>query len=252
MDYKYTIPRGPIAAQFGSPGPCYGLPGLTGKQRHDPRSVHYCNPAYPFGVRHGKMRDECGPGPAYFPNPRYSNKGPDGTPQYSLYGRKDADLKTTTPGPAAYSTQNIPPPDHPRQPAYTFGTRRRSRRTDDTPGPNRYEADPMTGKTVRSGKRTGPSHSLKGRTQVGAFHEDLAKTPGPGHYGTTEPQTYKEKSPQYSITGKNQPPGDSTQKPGPGAYKPESVTCDKKNAPKFWFGIRHSQYSVPMIVDVDD
>lgn len=134
MDYKYTIPRGPIAAQFGSPGPCYGLPGLTGKQRHDPRSVHYCNPAYPFGVRHGKMRDECGPGPAYFPNPRYSNKGPDGTPQYSLYGRKDADLKTTTPGPAAYSTQNIPPPDHPRQPAYTFGTRRRSRRTDDTPG----------------------------------------------------------------------------------------------------------------------
>ena len=42
-------------------------------------------------------------------------------------------------------------------------------------GPNRYEADPMTGKTVRSGKRTGPSHSLKGRTQVGAFHEDLAK-----------------------------------------------------------------------------
>ena len=67
MVYNYTKPRGPIAAMYSSPGPCYGLPGLVGQKSHDPRSVHNKGAAYPFGVRHGKFRDDCSPGPCYYP-----------------------------------------------------------------------------------------------------------------------------------------------------------------------------------------
>jgi hypothetical protein len=65
MVYNYTKPRGPIAAMYSSPGPCYGLPGLVGQKTHDPRSLHNKGPAYPFGVRHGKFKDDCSPGPCY-------------------------------------------------------------------------------------------------------------------------------------------------------------------------------------------
>lgn len=88
MVYPYTKPRGPIAAMYSSPGPCYALPGLVGQPRHDPRSVHNKGPAYPFGVRHGKFADDCSPGPAYLPNSKIFKDGMDGTPHYSLYGRK--------------------------------------------------------------------------------------------------------------------------------------------------------------------
>ena len=69
-NYNYTRPRQPIAAMFSSPGPCYGLPGLVGQQQHDTRSVHRKYPAWNFGIRHGKFRDDCSPGPCYFPDPK--------------------------------------------------------------------------------------------------------------------------------------------------------------------------------------
>ena len=72
MVYEYTKPRAPIAAMYSSPGPCYGLPALTGDKTHDPRSSHYKQPAYSFGVRHGKFKDDCSPGPCYYPNTKVS------------------------------------------------------------------------------------------------------------------------------------------------------------------------------------
>ena len=50
------------------------------------------------------------------------------------------------------------------------------------------------------------------------------QTPGPGTYNTTEPQIYRDKAPQYSMTSRNVMPGDTTQKPGPGAHSPEIVS----------------------------
>ena len=47
-------------------------------------------------------------------------------------------------------------------------------------------------------------------------------------------------------------PLDSTQKPGPGAHSPESVTVNKKASPKFSLGIRHSEYVTPLIIEVRD
>lgn len=46
----------------------------------------------------------------------------------------------------------------------------------------------------------------------------IPQTPGPGAYNVTKPSTYKEQSPQYSMVSRNVMPGDSTQKPGPGAH----------------------------------
>merc|ERR1712033_2795 len=77
------------AAKYSSPGPCYGLPALTGDKTHDPRSSHYKMPAYSFGVRHGKFKDDCSPGPCYYPNTKVYRDGMDGTPHYSLYARQN-------------------------------------------------------------------------------------------------------------------------------------------------------------------
>lgn len=82
----------------------------------------------------------------------------------------------------------------------------------------------MLGKTKDSGKRQAPIYSMTGRSKTGSFHEDLQKTPGPGTYDITEPSIYKDKAALYSMTSRNVMPGDTTQKPGPGAHSPEKVS----------------------------
>lgn len=252
MVYQYTKPRGPIAAMYSSPGPCYALPGLVGQNTHDPRSEHNKGPAYPFGIRHGKFKDDCSPGPCYNPNPKFTREGPDGTPHYSLYARQKDVQQFQTPGPGAYSPESSGPTASYRHPTFQFGIRHRNRRTDNTPAPNNYTLPFMIGKTAQSGKRQAPCYSLTGRSQVGAFHEDLSKTPGPGSYKTANPCTTKTEQPHYSMTSRNVMPGDTTQKPGPGAHSPETVTINKRAMPQHSFGIRHSQYTAPLIVDVMD
>lgn len=81
MVYTETRPKGEIAAAYGSPGPIYSLPGLVGERTHDPRSVHNKQPAFSFGVRHGKWRDDASPGPIYLPDLKYSRYGADGSPR---------------------------------------------------------------------------------------------------------------------------------------------------------------------------
>ncbi|XP_053552725.1 outer dense fiber protein 3-like, partial [Bombina bombina] len=101
-------------------------------------------------------------------------------------------------------------------------------------------------------RTSAPNFSMTGRSKIGSFHEDLQKTPGPGTYRVVDPGMYKYRPPQYSITGRNSLPGDTTQKPGPGAYSPEKVVFSRPQAPNFSFGIRHSEYVAPLIVDVAD
>ncbi|KAK2169521.1 hypothetical protein LSH36_9g12036 [Paralvinella palmiformis] len=252
MVYEYTKPRAPIAAMYSSPGPCYALPGLVGQGNHDPRSVHNRGPSYPFGVRHGKWRDDCSPGPCYFPNPKVYRDGLDGTPHYSLYARQRDMTSFKTPGPGAYMPERAGPTSKAMAPQYSFGIRYKHRRTDDTPAANKYQLPGMLGRTIQSQKRQAPCYSLTGRSKTGSFHEDLQKTPGPGAYRTVSPDHYRSRQPQYSLTGRNTMPGDSTQKPGPGAHSPEKVFLHKRQPPQFSFGIRHSQYTAPLIVDVQD
>ena len=50
-----------------------------------------------------------------------------------------------------------------------------------------------------------------------------SKTPGPGTYEVTTPDTYRTKQPKYSLKGRKFMPGDGTIRPGPGIYYPEKV-----------------------------
>lgn len=43
---------------------------------------------------------------------------------------------------------------------------------------------------------------------------------------------------------------DATMKPGPGAYSPERVYFNKKQAPKFSMGVKHSEFMTPLILEV--
>ena len=72
MIYEPTRPRVPVAASYTGPGPTYGLPGLTGREKHDPTSRFARAPAYHFGGRPERYADErsIGPGPAYMPGPK--------------------------------------------------------------------------------------------------------------------------------------------------------------------------------------
>lgn len=49
------------------------------------------------------------------------------------------------------------------------------------------------------------------------------QTPGPAAYKVVDPSIYGQKPPQFSMTGRNFTPGETTAKPGPGAYNPEQV-----------------------------
>ncbi|PIO34127.1 hypothetical protein AB205_0220010 [Aquarana catesbeiana] len=178
-------------------------------------------------------------------------RGKDGTPAYSLYGRPK-DLKTfRIPGPGSYAPEHAEKYAYRSAPKYSIGARTKTFSNDQTPGPTTYTLPSMLGPKIIN-KSSAPNFSMTGRSKIGSFHEDLQKTPGPGTYRVVEPSTYKYKPPQYSMTARNSLPGDTTQKPGPGAYSPEKVFLSRPQAPRFSFGIRHSEYVAPLIVDVED
>ncbi|XP_073475349.1 ciliary microtubule associated protein 1A-like [Aquarana catesbeiana] len=242
-------PRGPIAALYRSPGPKYALPGSTGYDKHDPSK--YRAPSHSFGIHHFNVVDNCSPGPQYLVPANITMRGKDGTPAYSLYGRPK-DLKTfRIPGPGSYAPEHAEKYAYRSAPKYSIGARTKTFSNDQTPGPTTYTLPSMLGPKIIN-KSSAPNFSMTGRSKIGSFHEDLQKTPGPGTYRVVEPSTYKYKPPQYSMTARNSLPGDTTQKPGPGAYSPEKVFLSRPQAPRFSFGIRHSEYVAPLIVDVED
>lgn len=136
MVYNYTIPRGPVAAMFSSPGPIYLLPTLTGRKFHDPRSVHNRGPAYPFGIHHKQYKEDIGPGPCYYPHPKMLRDGREGIPKYSMLARHPDVEQFQSPGPAAYKPTMRQAVERP--PEYSFGVKHMEFRKDNIPGEKRY------------------------------------------------------------------------------------------------------------------
>lgn len=119
-------------------------------------------------------------------------------------------------------------------------------------GPAAYSLPPMLAHNILV-KSTAPSFSMYGRIKTGSFHEGMKKVlvkwllvhhvinhgfcvlplyvcclclfqgPGPAAYKVVDQTIYSKKAPSYSMTGRNFPPGESTQNPGPGAHCPEKV-----------------------------
>ncbi|CAL8263078.1 unnamed protein product [Merluccius merluccius] len=239
-------PRGPIAALYGSPGPKYALPGLIGINNHDPCKQKA--PVFSFGTRHRLSGTDCSPGPSHLVPSNVTRVGRSGAPAYSLYGRHRDPRRFQIPGPGQYSPEMSL---YCSAPAYTLSGRSRDFNNDKTPGPAAYMLPSVLGPGTVS-KTAAPNYSLCGRSKVGSFHEDLQKTPGPGTYKAVDPSFFKYRPPQYSMTGRNSMSGDNTKKPGPGAHRPEQVTCTRSNAPSFSFGVRHSQFTAPLILNVSE
>ncbi|XP_073328927.1 ciliary microtubule associated protein 1B [Pagrus major] len=242
-------PKGPIAALYGSPGPKYGLPGLTGYSKHD--STKFKAPMFSFGIRHNQTCTDRSPGPKYLIPSNITRVGRDGTPAFSLHSRVKEQKQFQVPGPGQYVPELSEKMTYRSAPAFTLSGRSKDLKQSQTPGPAAYNLPPVLGpKTVT--KPAAPTHSLCGRNKVGSFYEDLKKTPGPAAYKVVDPYVFMKKAPQFSMTGRNFTPGETTKKPGPGAHYPEQVTFTRLKAPSYTFGVHHSQYMVPLIAEVPE
>uniref|UniRef100_A0A8C2YZT5 Ciliary microtubule associated protein 1B n=1 Tax=Cyclopterus lumpus TaxID=8103 RepID=A0A8C2YZT5_CYCLU len=243
-------PRGPIAALYGSPGPKYALPGLTGICKHDP--TKYKAPMFSFGTRPDHRYDTTSPGPSYLIPSNITRVGRDGTPAFSLHSRPKELQIFQAPGPGKYSPEHSERVLFHTAPAYTLSGRSKDISNIQTPGPASYSLPQMLGSnTVVTS--AAPTFSFCGRNTIGTFHEDLKKTPGPAAYNTVDACIYRHKPPQFSMKGRNFPPGETTKKPGPGAHYPEQVrnaTFTRTKAPSYSFGLRHSEFISPLFVDV--
>ncbi|XP_043823831.1 outer dense fiber protein 3B isoform X1 [Dromiciops gliroides] len=240
-------PRGPIAALYSGPGPKYQLPPSTGYKMHDPS--RFRAPAYTFGIRTPAHNLTCGPGPGHLIPQRMTVRGPDGGPAFSIYGRPRDCRLFRTPGPGRYFPERATNLAFPKAPGHSLAGRTKDFQEDHTPGPAAYTVPSLFGCRLIH-KTSAPTYSIYGRSAVGGFCQDLSKTPGPCAYHEVNPCVYKTRAPQYTMQPRTSLPQDNSVKPGPAAYRPHKMLC--RNAPGPTFGIRHSQYEAPLIVDPQD
>lgn len=131
-----------------------------------------------------------------------------------------------TPSPGAYYPEKVHPQGEKHAPAYSMSARTKNPKSeydvclyllsvhlflfpcleDNTPSPNSYQLPPLLGPKVPN-KLSSAAYSMAYRSKTGAFSEDLAKTPGPGHYNAVAPNTYVKKAPAYSMLGRSYMPG---------------------------------------------
>lgn len=234
-----------IAAKEKGPGPGrYGLPTTVGANGHDMTKKQ--SSAFTFGTHLGTTmgKKTVGPGPSHFVQPQSIRTGKTKGPSWSVPGRAK-DFKTPrVPGPGAYKPETVKIDKGSIAPQYTMRKRTEHRKKDIIPASNAYGLPTAVG--------VAPKYSMTGRSNIGGFAQDLAKAPGPGKYSKTSPNVDKNQSPRYSMRPRTKMPQDPTKKPGPGAHCPEKVTVNKKKAPSFNMGVKHSQYTLPLIVDVMD
>ncbi|XP_008310163.1 ciliary microtubule associated protein 1B [Cynoglossus semilaevis] len=186
-------PRGPISAQFLSPGPKYALPGLTGAWKHD--LTKYKAPEYSFGIRHEQSSSDCSPGPKYLIPSNVTRLGTDGSPTFVCSSRTSGSrlYQTPGPGPAAYA---LPPVLGPKTaPSFSLaGFTKHGGFLEDlkmTPSPAAYKVvDPDVYKHKL------PQYSIVGRN----FTPDSAiKTPGPGSHYPERVTATRAKTPSFSF-----------------------------------------------------
>ncbi|XP_035169740.1 outer dense fiber protein 3B [Oxyura jamaicensis] len=165
-------------------------------------------------------------------------------PAYSFGARTAQHWDDRSPGPAYMVPPRTTVKGKDGIPAYSIYGRPRDLEPFRTPGPGCYSPE-------KAGKWAFPSapvYSLRSRTKEFASDQTPGlQTPGPCKYRVVDANVYKSRAPQYSMLARNVPPGDNTIKPGPGAYSPSMGRPQGLT-----FGIRHSDYLAPLIVDVPD
>ena len=101
-------------------------------------------------------------------------------------------------------------------------------------------------------KPSSASYSFSSRRKVGAPSEDLAMSPGPGKYSSTNPNIYRQRQPSFSMQSRTKRAVSSPSNPGPGTYSPEKFHVHLPKPPSFTMGVRHSEFVTPLVVDVVD
>jgi len=241
-----TKTRPVIAAKLKGPGPGrYGLPSTFGNSGAD--KTRKVSPAFSFGARTKERKGLETPGPHYV-DPAMSRHGRVAGPASTISGRPRSTKRITTPGPGAYATEGKAPPRQRRSPAYSMGARVKSPRKTEVPSPNNYKVPSALGSTFVAKQRAAPAHSMGVRHNLGSFANDNQKTPGPGTYNVST--SNRRRAAAYSMGSRTEMPTDKTQSPGPGSHTPERVTMHKKRAPAFSMGVKHSEYTTPLIIDV--
>uniref|UniRef100_A0A674JKK0 Ciliary microtubule associated protein 1A n=1 Tax=Terrapene triunguis TaxID=2587831 RepID=A0A674JKK0_9SAUR len=89
------------------------------------------------------------------------------------------------------------------------------------PGPGAYTIPRVMGPNTVD-KTASPCYSMKWKSKLGRFDEDLHKTPGPAAYKKTDVDVYKKRAPKYSMSSRTKPAG-TVRHPGPGDYYPGKV-----------------------------
>uniref|UniRef100_A0A0K8TF20 Outer dense fiber protein 3 n=1 Tax=Lygus hesperus TaxID=30085 RepID=A0A0K8TF20_LYGHE len=235
-----TKRRGPISAEFTSPGPaCVTLPNLLGTSATDSKKGRA--PAFSFGARHGNKNESIGPGPGQYNITGLSARGKDCPPALSLHSRNKDGKHDNTPAPGDYNPQKSDQFIHDNSPRFTFGLKTQVEKVSNTPAPNTYKIPGVLGATKEGNKASAPAFSLAGRSKEPT--DDRVNVPGPGTYNGAATEAILPKSPAYSVSSRLNQPTSNLIKPGPGSYSPEKVLVTKGYAPSFTFGIRHSNYS---------
>lgn len=154
-----------------------------------------------------------------------------------------------TPGPGSYSPEKVPPLRQRNPPAFTLGSRLCQKPlVTPAPAPNAYTMPPLWGSQVFTKPRS-PSHTVVGRTPPARPPQDPAEIPGPGHYDSPDPDTYRQRRPAFTMLGRPRALHPLEEAPGPGTHSPEQVTLNKARAPAYTMGIRHSKWAVTTAAD---
>ncbi|KAM6467666.1 protein CIMAP1D [Liasis olivaceus] len=239
-----------IAALETGPGPgCYSLPPTIGFVNHD--YTRFTSPAYSFRQKLNNHSQDASPGPCYYVPPELTRFGRTKGPSYSMLGRAKPPGLPPTPGPGTYSLEVPRPSFQQRAPSFSIGARTKSRPVDPVPAPDSYTLPSLLRPRIPS-KHSNPTHTISGRNSKGRTSEHPCQMPGPGTYNTPAPGVCLCRPPAFSMLRRLQKPTRAFQTPGPGAYSPEKVTIHRAGAPSYSFGVRHSEYLMPFIMDAPE
>uniref|UniRef100_A0A672J567 Uncharacterized protein n=1 Tax=Salarias fasciatus TaxID=181472 RepID=A0A672J567_SALFA len=236
-------PRRPIAAMHQTPGPNkYLLPSLTGTSKHDPTKSK--SPAFSMASRHLQSTVHHSPGPAHFVEPNTTRTGRHTAPGVSLKGKRQSQVKLAGPGPGKYSVETADKLVFRKAPSAVISGRLKERRDDQLPGPADYSVKPVP-------KPVNPkaSSTFGHRPTAGSFYENTGQVT----YGAVKLDKWKRKAPEYTIAGRPSAQQQNVTTPGPAAHRPGPVRnlFTAFFTPSFSFGVHHSQYKTPLILNDD-
>ncbi|NXO96423.1 ODF3A protein, partial [Certhia brachydactyla] len=187
--------RGPILAEFNTPGPKYWIPGTTGQTAHDPTRDKA--PAYSFRGTKPAATESCSPGPKYFIQPSMTKTGKYVSPSAHMIGRPHSKIEVT-PGPSDYTTEHANKHVYYTTQGKTMVFRPKYDKILLTPGPGTYSLPRILGpNTVYT--HAEPCYSMRWKSQHQSCFQDLANTPGPAAFNKVELDIYKPRAPMYSI-----------------------------------------------------